>query len=78
MKDPYKKESRPTEKKEEPPKVYASRVIPLQFAMAGFEFISMLPFIRKMPQEGADIEGILKKRQRVMADIMKEIIELDK
>ena len=75
MKDPYKNTRDPTAISK--PQIFASRVIPLRFALAGFEFIDMLPLITALPQEGADIELILKKRNRMLIEIMKEIHGLD-
>lgn len=77
MADPYKKSRAPTAKNGEQRIVYASRVVPFRFAFAGFHVISLLPTIFVLPQEGADIEMILKKRNRVLIEIIKELQELD-
>lgn len=71
MSDPYKSDRAPTAIQK--PQIFASRVIPFRFALAGFEFIDMLPLITALPQEGADIELILKKRNKLLIEIMKEI-----
>ncbi len=57
--------------------IFASRVLPFRFAFAGFDLIDMLPKLYVLPQQGADIELVLKKRNRVLIEIMKELIEID-
>lgn len=57
--------------------IFASRVLPFRFAFAGFDLIDMLPKLYILPQQGADIELVLKKRNRVLTEIMRELIEID-
>lgn len=73
MTDPYRKRRAPTPKSEPAPIMYASRVIPFRFAFAGFDVIDMLPPILLLPQPGADIELILKKRNKVLIEIIQDL-----
>ncbi|BAV81252.1 hypothetical protein [Vibrio phage VCPH] len=51
----------------------ASRVLPFSIAALGVDGISMLPLITILPQDSKDIEKILKKRRRVIIEILQEI-----
>lgn len=54
----------------------ASRVLPYSIAALGYDGIKMLPLITILPQDGADIELVLKKRRSVLADLILELSQL--
>lgn len=55
----------------------ASRVLPFSIAALGVDGIQMLPLITILPQDSKDIEKILKKRRRVLAEIINELYSLN-
>lgn len=67
-----KKEKKPVSEKSYP----ASRVLPYSIIALGYDGITMLPLITILPQDGADIELVLKKRRAVLADLILELSEL--
>lgn len=64
-----KRKKKPVSEKSYP----ASRVLPYSIVALGFDGIKMLPLVTILPQDGADIELVLKKRRSVLASLILEL-----